>query len=229
MASQYFGDEFRYYQDYVNTFWGGQLLPPDMRQFLESRGKALDVQESRMREKALERLHLGGSAYSPAGASFVSTFVDEPMAQARAQLDADTARLREQRRDVAMGWAEKKAAQKAEQRMGMGKAVGKLLGTGTGIALGLATKLSPQAAGASMGLDIVKKLFPSLSKQEQITGDSLADAIHGMRPDVKDKLQGIDLSKVTSLEDLKKLLEGLETSDDGGTLWDLFGAFGGGN
>ena len=151
-----FTDLYRYYQDYLNRFWGGQpLISPQQDAYFREQEKWLRRASGQMESRAMENLAARGVMRAGVGTDYISKYVYEPLAQAEASLGEKRAQMiaqeqaRRQQQALQMAVAAREEERQSEK--GFWGTVGRGLGTLAGGALGL---IAGGPAGALAGAGI---------------------------------------------------------------------------
>lgn len=130
-----------YYQDYLNTFWGGSpYITPYQEQFFTEQERWIQNASGKMEKRAMQNVAARGVAGAGIGGDYMAQYVYDPLAQAEAQLGTERARLiseeQARRQGIAMQLALKKQQEEKERGGSILGTIGKVIGTVGGAALG---------------------------------------------------------------------------------------------
>jgi len=154
-----FQEEFSYYKDYMNQFFGGMsYLSPYENELFADMEKMIKKREGKLTTTALENLQRMGTSGSGVGQQFFTENVTEPVQEAYSQLDWQKVQAinaeKSERRKTAMAAAIQKIAEEKERKNRIWKAIGSIGGTVAGAALGIPGGPGGILAGASAGSQI---------------------------------------------------------------------------
>jgi len=131
--SDTYADLYKYMQEYLKQFFGDRPLETEYEgQLFTRQQQLLEERRKRMLSRVMSRLAAQGIQASGVGAQFVTEQVEEPVAQAEAQLDWERLQRMEgerlRRETLALGAASRKLAEEEAERQRRSAFWGKLAG-----------------------------------------------------------------------------------------------------
>ena len=146
MANDKFGDLYKYYQEFMDKWFGGEdLLSEYDKEYYAKQEGLTEERRKRMQERVMERLGAQGILRSGVGSEALTEMVEKPIAESEAALDyerMERERVEKKRRQaIALSSAFGKYSEEQEKSKGFLDRLGSMVGGG----------LSGAATGALIG------------------------------------------------------------------------------
>jgi hypothetical protein len=157
MANDKFGDLYKYYQEFMDKWFGGEDLLSDYDKEYYAKQKGLtEERRKRMQERVMERLGAQGILKSGVASAELTELVEKPIAESEAALDYERMererKERTRRSGVALSSAFGKYSEEQEKSKGFLERVGGMVGGAlSGAAMGIPGGPWGIAAGAALG------------------------------------------------------------------------------